>query len=478
MALPGLISIPFLCVVGLITLITYVGFNFVNNKKKQINEYLKKKNRVNLSIILKKIYDIFVEEKYKDFFEKNNIYIFAYDANIIWHKNAGATFFGKYFPFDPPGVDGGKNDIIDNKNEDKIDEENKYPKRLVKNDDKIKDGFNIYSDEEKTIYETYLENIEEIRNFFKKNKERFKKLKQIRDDQNLNDENYSDIKEIIIDLIRLNQKYSEDSQLESNTSEEFDNKLENLPAAYKEEIKDSEEKGRKKRVTQLEKTLEENNNLKQKLDIQKHELNEEKLKHKEKEKEYNKILAEKKKEIKDLKDKLAKEQNNAIKEKKIEEENKKLNEEKLKEAEKLKEEKLKEIEKLKEEKLKEIEKLKEEKLKEIEKLKEEGLKDIEKIKKEYIQKNKENEEKDYQLKIKEMDLNIKILDIEEQNNLKEKQFNERENDLKKKEAINEDCKRRLENYINKLKDKSNNSISSSSTNYSQIIFQNLSLTSK
>ncbi len=111
LALPGLISIPFLCVVGLITLITYVGFNFVNNKKKQINEYLKKKNRVNLSIILKKIYDIFVEEKYKDFFEKNNIYIFAYDANIIWHKNAGATFFGKYFPFDPPGVDGGKNDI-------------------------------------------------------------------------------------------------------------------------------------------------------------------------------------------------------------------------------------------------------------------------------------------------------------------------------------------------------------------------------
>ena len=105
--------------------------------------YIKKKNIVNLSIIFNIINQIFTneEEEYKDFFEKNNIYILAYDANIIWYKNAGAIFFGKDFPSNPK------------QNEDdykikKDDDVKQYQKKLIENDIY---GFNTYYTEEKLI---------------------------------------------------------------------------------------------------------------------------------------------------------------------------------------------------------------------------------------------------------------------------------------------------------------------------------------
>ena len=389
LSIPGLISAPCLIIIGIFMLI---GCYFIKNKKEQINSYIKKKNIVNLSIIMNIIHQIFKneEEEYKDFFEKNNIYILAYDANIIWYKNAGATFFGKDFPSDPKQRD----TVYTNKKDDG----KQYPKKLIEND---LFGFNTCSDDEKNIYQTYLKNIEEIRNFFKNNKERFQRLKDIKDDDYLNDENYVDIKEIICNLIKLNEKNaknSSDFSVESDSQSEFKNNLEKIPKYYAEQI---EEKIKEK--NQYQNSQEEKPIPKKEFEVQRNKLEEAQKKIKEKEEE-NKKMAEQKldyeKKIKVLKDQLEEEKKKSNKQKQIDEENKK-----------------------------EIEKIKEDNLKESEKLKEERLA-LTKIKNECIQKNEQNKSKENQLKKEESDLELKKKYIHE----KEKQLNEREIQLKEREG--------------------------------------------
>lgn len=484
LSIPGLISFPCFIIIGIFSLVSYY---FIKNKKEQINMYIKKKNIVNLSIIFNIINQIFTneEEEYKDFFEKNNIYILAYDANIIWYKNAGAIFFGKDFPSNPK------------QNEDdykikKDDDGKQYPKKLIENDIY---GFNTYYTEEKLIYETYSKSIEEIRNFFKNNKERFQRLKDIKDKDYLNDENYVDIKEIICNLIKLNEKNADkksDFSIVSDTNSEFNNNLEQIPKNYAEEIK--EKIGEK---IQYQNSQEENTNLKKENEVQRNELEETLKKIKEKEEE-NKKMAE---EIKVLKDKLEEEKEKSNKQKQIAEENKQL-------KEKIEEDNLKELEKLKEEKLA-LAKMKNEynQKNEQNKSKENQLKkeenDLELKKQEIHEKERQNIIKEKQLKEKEIQLeeredtnkNESLLlekefklelkklendDIEEQNKMKEKQLNEREIQLKEredqlkeredkleeKEKIVEDTKGKVITVIENLKKRKNyisNSISSSST---------------
>lgn len=151
------------------------------SKQKEINKYIKEKNRINLDIILEKIRSIFMEEEAEvlNFFRNNNIYALAFDANKNCYKNAGAAFFAH-----------------------NIKGMGKKARQLKKDS---KPGFDTENNiDESHIYECYEKNILEIMNFFKDTKDNFKRILILPKHENLNEN--KDFKAITEKLVQANEK--------------------------------------------------------------------------------------------------------------------------------------------------------------------------------------------------------------------------------------------------------------------------------
>ena len=96
-----IISINFFASVSVISSLVFAIIGIIllipaRPAQKDINDYFKQKNKVNLGIILENIKSIFKGEEVEvfDFFHYNNIFSLAYDSNITYYKNEGATIFG------------------------------------------------------------------------------------------------------------------------------------------------------------------------------------------------------------------------------------------------------------------------------------------------------------------------------------------------------------------------------------------------
>ena len=175
----GLVSGVVLLIFGIIVSIPTVFY--AKSEQKEINKYIKEKNRINLDIILEKIRAIFMVEEAEvlDFFRNNNIYALAYDINKNYFKNAGAAFFAH-----------------------NIKGMGKKARQLKKDS---KTGFDTenYIDESQ-IYECYEKNILEIMNFFKDTKDNFKRILILPKHENLNEN--KDFKAITEKLVQVNEK--------------------------------------------------------------------------------------------------------------------------------------------------------------------------------------------------------------------------------------------------------------------------------
>jgi hypothetical protein len=261
------ISLIILGIIGL----TKAGF--IQN---EINDYIKKKNLINLEIILEKIKTVFTgeEDEVLDFFRNYNIYSLAYDSNIIYYKNAGAAFF----PINIEGL-------------------GKKGRKLIKDSGAVGNappadrvvGFNNDNDiDENNIYNCYEQNILQIRRFFNDTRDNFRRLlARGQSEENLNDND--DIKQIVNKLVEVNERainknndiiiktenHDIDKPLLNNGINDYDNNQKIIP--------DEESQ------IKLEKDDEEKENLKNKIN----ELNDNLLKEKKtneiKEEELNKI---------------------------------------------------------------------------------------------------------------------------------------------------------------------------------------------
>ena len=169
-----------LLTLGIIVFIPTVIYAKYSQKK--INEYIRKKNRINLGIIIEQIRTIFMREeevKVLDFFRNNDIYALAYDVNKNSYKNAGAAFFAHYI--------GGMGQKA----------------RQLKRDSET--GFDTENDlDESLIYDCYEKNILEIMNFFKDTRVNFKRILILPKHENLKEN--KDFKAILDKLIQFNEK--------------------------------------------------------------------------------------------------------------------------------------------------------------------------------------------------------------------------------------------------------------------------------
>lgn len=233
-----------LVIIGIIGLIK--GKSIQND----INDYIKRKNLINLEIILEKIKTIFMDEnKALDFFRNNNIYSLAYDSSITYYKNAGAAFF----PYNIEGL-------------------GKKARKLIK-DSEV--GFDTDNDaDENSIYECYEKNILEIIRFFKDTRDNFNNILQ--NEGNFNDND--DIKQIVNHLVEVNERavneYGDiitttnitndsvnETLLNNNINDNvLDNKQKSIPDEESKLIikKDDEEKENlKNKINELEEKLSE-----------------------------------------------------------------------------------------------------------------------------------------------------------------------------------------------------------------------------
>ena len=164
---------------GVSRIIAVLSFFFPSdsqNKCKEENEYLKRKNAINKyhlpKILLKKIN--------LEFFSENNIFILASDDNTIPLKNLGVAFVGGYIN----GLG-----------------EMGRARKLIENDT---DGFWTGTDSNnnnKTLYKFYYDKINEINSFFERNKDI---IERINKGMNSNDEYYIDLLAKQIDEINKN----------------------------------------------------------------------------------------------------------------------------------------------------------------------------------------------------------------------------------------------------------------------------------
>ena len=164
---------------GVSRIIAVLSFFFPSdsqNKCKEENEYLKRKNAINKYHLPK----ILLKNINLEFFSKNNIFILASDDNTIPLKNLGVAFVGGYIN----GLG-----------------EMGRARKLIENDT---DGFWTGTDSNnnnKTLYKFYYDKINEIDSFFERNRDI---IERINKGMNSNDEYYIDLLAKQIDEINKN----------------------------------------------------------------------------------------------------------------------------------------------------------------------------------------------------------------------------------------------------------------------------------
>ena len=241
-----LVSRLVLTVLGIIMFIPNAIYG--NSAQKEINEYIKKKNRINLDIILEIIRTIFMDEEEKvvlDFFRNNNIYAVAYDSNKNYHKNEGAAFFG----YNIEGM--GKK------------------ARQLKKDSKT--GFDPENIDENQIYDCYEKNIIQIMKFFKDTKDNFKRILILPKNEDLTEnKDFILIKERIIDLNKnsikdndiLTTTNSNDSSMTEPLLKESikEDKLNDVPKPLEDENKNEEIEDLNNIINELNEIIEQQKN--------------------------------------------------------------------------------------------------------------------------------------------------------------------------------------------------------------------------
>ena len=167
-----------------------------NRQKRNEANYIKEKNLINNKKILDKLIEILTKDAYY-FFKYYNLFILALDDNSKLGENCGATFMG--YPLKGLGSFG-------------------RAKRLI---EKESDGFQTADPEEKQLYDFYQERIEDIKNFFKRNEERIKKINEQFKGNNLFDIENT-LKEVTEDAIQTSRKYDKEGITETTQDSKLD----------------------------------------------------------------------------------------------------------------------------------------------------------------------------------------------------------------------------------------------------------------
>ena len=224
-------GIPKFCTCLLYWLDVHIHKTNINS----VSEYLKKKNKINKDIIISNIfYNLNI-----DFFQKNNLFIIASDANIIKTKNFGGTFFG--YPLEDLG---------------------EKAKKLIESDVNVEGGFLLSIKEQKKLFRFYLDRIRDLQDFFSKNK-------SVIDNINKGLDIETNLNIIVKEVHNFKKKYENESMITTtplsnkNLNDNLNcDKIENITNKSKENnhcIKNKKNKEKKEMMRQIENILTEDN---------------------------------------------------------------------------------------------------------------------------------------------------------------------------------------------------------------------------